>query len=901
MANYHAEVSDAELQPQKEDDRWLFALLGSDLGVWDWNAVTDEVFFSDLWCSMLGYEPQEIGDRIEEWSSLVHPEDLEPTMALVREHMEGRTPLYVSEHRMRAKDGSYRWILDRGKVVARDAKGKPLRLVGTHTDITEHKRAEHKLRESQKSFREMADNIGEIFYNYDVVGQRLLYANQAYERIWGRPVESVYANPISYIDAIHPDDLNYAKEAYQLQLQGQQPNVEFRIRRPNGEIRWVLEHGVPIMDQQGNVERIVGTIRDITEKKLADEKMCESEERFRLLCNVTNDAIWNWDLTSDTIWWNDSFGALFGYTHEEMGDSIHAWYERIHPEERDAVIAKIHQAIQSGAPHWSDEYRFLRRDGIYAHVLDRGYVIHDSKGKAVRMIGGITDQTERKHTEERLREQATLLDKAQDAILVRDLNHNVLYWNSSAARLYGWSAEEAIGTCIKDLIYADLGAFDKAVQILMQDGEWTGELPQVTKNGQPLTIESRWTLVRNDKGRPKSILSINTDITERKRLELQFLRAQRMESIGTLAGGIAHDLNNVLAPIMMSIDLLKMREKDPQRLNILTTIEASAQRGADMVRQVLTFARGMEGQQVEVHIGSLFREIEKIANETFLKSIRVRCDYPNDLWSIQGDPTQLHQVLINLCVNARDAMPYGGTLNLRASNLMLDKHYANLNPEAHAGPYLFIQVEDTGTGMKPQVLERIFEPFFTTKELGKGTGLGLSTTLAIIKGHGGFVRVQSESGGGTRFHIYLPAQIATAEEEQPPPEAPSLPRGNGELVLLVDDEAPVRQITRQTLEAFGYRVLMASDGAVATALFAEQKENIAVVLTDMMMPIMDGPAMIPVLMRMDPKVRIITASGVNAKAMVAKANQAGVKYFIPKPYSAETLLKTLHQILHEQP
>jgi CheY-like chemotaxis protein len=371
-----------------------------------------------------------------------------------------------------------------------------------------------------------------------------------------------------------------------------------------------------------------------------------------------------------------------------------------------------------------------------------------------------------------------------------------------------------------------------------------------------------------------------------------------MESIGTLAGGIAHDLNNVLAPILMSIELLRRQEKDPRRQDILSTIESSATRGADMVRQVLSFARGVEGRQMEVQVGHLLREIEKIANDTFLKTIRVRRDVPDDLWTVKGDPTQLHQVLLNLCVNARDAMPQGGSLTLSASNMLLDEQYAAMNIDAKPGPHVVIQVEDTGTGMSPEVMERIFEPFFTTKELGKGTGLGLSTTMAIVSSHGGFVQVQSEPGQGTQFRVFLPARTTTGASDAVVAEN-DLQQGNGELVLVIDDEAAVRQITRQTLELFGYRVLLAADGTEAVGMYATHKAEISVVLTDMMMPMMDGQSTIQILRRMNPDVRIIAASGLNTGSMAAKATHAGVKHFIPKPYTAETLLNTLHQTLHE--
>ena len=435
-----------------------------------------------------------------------------------------------------------------------------------------------------------------------------------------------------------------------------------------------------------------------------------------------------------------------------------------------------------------------------------------------------------------------------------------------------------------------------ATAVKRSSGEYDERYRIQRADGTLRWIHDRAFPVRDSHGTVLRIVGTAEDITESKQVEAQLLRSQRMESIGTLAGGIAHDLNNVLAPIMMSIELLKLQEKDARRLSILSNIEGSARRGADMVQQVLSFARGVEGRQVTVQVGRLIQEIEKIANETFLKSIQVRSTIQTGLWAVQGDPTQLHQVLLNLCVNARDAMPNGGILKLTASNVVLDEHCSEISAEARPGSYVLVGVEDSGTGMPPEVLERIFEPFFTTKELGRGTGLGLSTTLAIIKGHRGFLRVKSEIGEGTQFQVYLPADGSQSAQPINAPEA-VLPRGNGELVLVVDDEVTVRQIIQQTLEVFGYRVLVAADGVEASSLYSAHQADVAVVLTDMMMPVMDGLATIQVLMSINPQARIIAASGLNIKDMVARAMSAGVKHFIPKPYSAETLLKTLAEVL----
>jgi PAS domain S-box-containing protein len=499
---------------------------------------------------------------------------------------------------------------------------------------------------------------------------------------------------------------------------------------------------------------------------------------------------------------------------------------------------------------------------------------------------------------QRIQEQAELLDRAQDAILVRDMDQRIVYWNRAAERIYGWSQDEVVGRSIRELLYRDPAPFDEATACVLQDGEWSGEVEHVNRSGVVLAVEGRWSLLRDAEGRPHRILSINTDVTERKRLLAQFLRAQRMESIGTLAGGIAHDLNNVLSPILLSIGLLREEVDDPMLQEVLATIEGSARRGADMVQQVLGFARGFDRSDVRVDVPRIVGDVVRVTRDTFPRNIEVRSELTEAQGVVVGDPTQVHQVFLNLLVNARDAMPDGGVITVRTEGIEVDESYAAMLSGAEPGAYLRITVEDTGQGMPPEVVAKAFDPFFTTKEVGKGTGLGLSTVDAIARGHGGFVNLYSEVGAGTTVRIYLPTREPGSEaNEGRVDRVLELPRGNGELILVVDDEGSVRNITRQTLETFGYRVLTATDGADAVAAYGRHGEEIALVLTDMVMPIMDGPTTIRALKRMNAGVRIIGASGLGANGGVARAADSGVRYFLPKPYTAESLLIMVAQVL----
>jgi two-component system, cell cycle sensor histidine kinase and response regulator CckA len=593
---------------------------------------------------------------------------------------------------------------------------------------------------------------------------------------------------------------------------------------------------------------------------------------------------------------NDKFCEISRYTREELiGQDHRIINSGYHPKE---FIRDLWTTIAQGEV-WRGELRNRAKDGSIYWVDTTIVPFLDARGKPYQYIAIRYDITGRKRYEERIREQAELLDKAQDAIVVRGLDEKILFWNKGAERLYGWTTEEAVGRTARELdLLSELNEaqFEEGRKAIYSKGEWSGEFRQRTKAGEQIAVESRWTLVSSDSGEPRSILVINTDITERRKIETQLLRAQRMESIGTLAGGIAHDLNNILSPILMSIQMLQMKTEDDEGAQQwLQILQSNAERGADMVRQVLSFARGVEGERVAVQPKHLIKDVIGILRDTLPKSISIRFDVPSDLRVVSADATQVHQVLMNLCVNARDAMAQGGELFIRAENVTLDDSYARMHLEAKPGRYVQVTVSDTGVGIPAEVVSRIFEPFFTTKEVGKGTGLGLSTALTIVRSHGGFINVYSEPHKGTQFAVYLPATKSAADEQRR--TRPELPAGRGELILVVDDEDSILQITKGTLETFGYRVITAGDGTEAVGLYAQNREEVAAVITDMMMPFMDGPATIRALQKMNPQVKIIAASGLAANDKAAEAASAGVHMFLPKPYTAEKLLKALAEVL----
>jgi len=535
------------------------------------------------------------------------------------------------------------------------------------------------------------------------------------------------------------------------------------------------------------------------------------------------------------------------------------------------------------------------------------YVIKDRMSRLVpvirRALQSVSETKIRKETARKLREQAELLDKARDAICVTDIEGHITYSNHSADHLFGWTGTDVQGKLLSELL-SKLGCSPQikaAHQALKSADSWTGQLRIKGKNSDPLVVESRWTLVRDAEGQDQSILIINTDITEQDKLEKQFLRAQRLESIGTLAGGIAHDLNNTLTPILIAVDMLRQEITDQRLVRLLNVMDTSAHHGANLIRQVLTFARGTgtDGERMPVQPSLIIRDVVELIRETLPRSIKISSDTDAVLHFVKGNPTQLGQVLMNLCVNARDAMPDGGQLTINAQNVVVDETTASANPGAQPGRHVLIAIADTGCGIPPDIIDRIFDPFFTTKNPGKGTGLGLATTLGIVKAHGGFLQVKSAVGQGTEFRIYLPVILENTEATHKPPAPTAAIHGQGETLLVIDDEASVREIVGATLEAYGYKVILAADGHLGIDLYRLHANEINAVITDMMMPTMQGNQVIAALRAIKPDLPIMAMSGLLDANKLEFTVVPGRLQILQKPMSSEELLKAVHTLLSQ--
>ncbi|MDX2026268.1 PAS domain S-box protein [Microcella sp.] len=647
-------------------------------------------------------------------------------------------------------------------------------------------------------------------------------------------------------------------------------------------------------DGDGRVVRAYGAIWDVTDIAAARERERALEARLSLTLNSIADGIIFAHADGVISFVNQHATELIRRTEVEAlsvtlnelfaGDQGQGFRECF-----ATALATSEQRAYRGvmfAPdYWIECTAFPTSDGLAVYVRD---VTDDEHSRRVA-----------RHAQAQVEQQAALLDAARDAIIVRDLDYRVHYWNKAAEELYGWSRDEAMGRRVSELIYDDTAQLDRASAITMRDGYFADEVHQITRDGRQLVVDCRWQVIPNPDGDQTLILAVNSDITEWRREQDARRRAERMEALGTLAGGIAHDLNNMLTPILMSVQLLALDEEDAGRRELLASTETAVKRGADMVRQVLSFVRGVDGRRIEVNVDHVVDEFVAITRDLLPPGIDLTVTRARHLSGTIGDPTQLVQVLVNLATNARDAMDDSGHLTITADELDVDEGYLSVSHPAAPGRYIIIGVEDSGHGMTAEVQEKIFEPFFTTKPPGRGTGLGLATSLAIIRSHGGFMQVYSEIGHGSRFVVGLPVDAHGEREHEPPAESASaLPRGDGDVILVVDDDDDISRVAAATLEANGYRTLTARNGREAIDLIESGAHSVDLVLTDMMMPVMDGAATSAYLEENHPNIPIIAASGFTAGSGSASIG-LGIARFIAKPYTTSHLLTSIRDTLRE--
>lgn len=781
-------------------------------------------------------------------------------------------------------------------------------------DVTADERAKSALREQARrlsSYERMLTQASDAIMALDLEG-RITYWNDAAARLYGLSESEAMGRV--WFDLIEPA----VGEAQSLALRhtlldalptrGSGFDHDLHLAR-TGEItrelecRWSLIGLDSSSDVLGDTAAhanahapdsvILGVHADVTERNIARREFEKIESRLSETLDEIQDALFFFDREWRFTFANETGEQFIQNPKSRLLGSV-LW--DLYPEAYDSTFGEVYRRTM--------DHRVVSTNRDYYAPLDTwfeatAYPIEE--GVAV-ILRDVTDDQKRREELDQVRreavQQAALLEAARDAMIVLDLDGTIRYWNTGATQLYGRGRSDAKGLPLQ-VLFSSGDALDTAFAVVREHGYWQGELRHRTPSGRIVVADCRWQVLRDAEGTATGIFAVHSDVTELRARQEASIRDQRIESLGTLAGGMAHDLNNVLTPLLMSVQLLRSRELEADVTDLLETMEIGIRRGADMIRQVLTFARGSDTAHDVVLLGTVIEEIEQVGLVALPKTIDISLDVPDGL-AVVGDGTQISQVLLNLVTNARDAMRMGGMLTVHAETVdIADKADALslLNP----GRYVRVSVEDTGQGMDDATLDKIFEPFFTTKPLGEGTGLGLSTSRAIVRSHGGRLTAYSEPGRGTRFDLYLRAADPHSDVLEVPATRTEPDKANGQLVLVVDDESSVRQLVCQTLESFGYRTLQASNGREAIETLTEVDGRVDLVFTDMMMPVMDGAATAAYLAEHHPHIPVVAASGLNANGGVARAAGVGVHRFIAKPFTTETLLRTVADALASVP
>ena len=802
---------------------------------------------------------------------------------------------------LRCKDGR---VIERYSIPQK-VNGRAVGRVWSFSDVTERVQAEESLRKSEAKYHSLIDHLhcGVVVHGPDT---RILMGNPEASRLLGLSEEQMQGK--AALDPawsfVHEDGTRVLLEEYPISrvLTTGEPLNGLVLGICHGvgaKIVWVLVNAYPEFDERRRLRQVVVTFVDITGRKRAEEALQESEEKFRSLFTSSRDATML--LGEDRFF--DCNGAalrLFGCSAKEEL-ALKGFVElspAVQPGGRDSAAAareRLEAVYATGSQFF--EWEFRRPDGIVfpAEVLASRFELHGRP--AMQVV--VRDISWRRAAEGQLRQLSCAVEQSPSSVVITDTEGCVEYVNPKFTSVTGYSLEEIVGRK-PNILKSGLTTpevYSELWRTILAGKEWRGELHNRKKNGELFWESASICPITDEAGVITHYLAVKEDITERKLMTERFLRAQRMESIGSLAGGVAHDLNNILAPIMMSASMLQEELPPETARQFITTIGEAAERGASIVRQLLTFARGVEGERTAFEPKLLLEQLGRIVRETFPRAIAFVAPPVAELWNLTGDLTQLYQVLLNLCVNARDAMPDGGTLTLSAENTEVDETFAILSPDAHPGRHVRFKVADTGTGISTDIVAKIFDPFFTTKEQGKGTGLGLSTALGIVRSHRGFMLVSSEPGKGSVFEVFVPATPeAILLPSDPRPCQP--PTGNDETILVVDDEPEILRTTEVVLTCNGYRVLAASNGQEALAIYLANAETIALVLTDLIMPVMGGIQLIRAIKLLDPSLPVIAASGHGDDAYQNDLLPLGVRLFLPKPFDVARILTTLHEALH---
>jgi PAS domain S-box-containing protein len=912
----------AEEESRQSEERYALAMSGLRGGHWVWDLATDALFVSSALNELHGLPPDtQPATRSDYLAQLpVHPDDRERVFHIVEDLRAGKLTDIDFEHRIVQDGGAVLWIATRAHVFC-GADGRAVRVAGVSIDVTGRKRTEEALRVSEERFALAVAGSAVGVWDWDL-NAGLAFESAAARKLQGLPPYPEL-QPLDDLVAslrVHPDDAPLRAERIRAHLAGETPayEVDYRVRHDDGEYRWVRIRALCVRDAGGKPYRMAGSVVDIDTQRRAEEALRASEKRFALAVAGTNDGILDWDITSDRMFASERAMRIAGLdpavvvrTHEEWLALVD-----IHPDDKPVVKQTFRSQPGNGNEVREADCRMRQPDGSYRWVRIRGRHLFGADGTAKRWSGSISDIDAHKRTEQALRESEQRYQLAvagsNEGMWDWDMRNETFFFSARAQELLGLDPGEPMRPCQEWWSQFRYHPDDeKRVHEAMQaylDGagsHWEVEYRIHHRRSDDWRwFRERGVALRDDEGRSYRMAGSVDDITERKnaevereRLEAQLRQSQKIEAIGTLAGGIAHDFNNILAAILGYGEMVQSdaAEGTPTRRHIDAAMNA-ALRAKSLVERILAFSRSGVGERGPVNVQSVVEEALGAIAASLPAGVRLERELACGAAAVLGDATQIHQVVMNLCANAVQAMSSSGTLTVRVQTMYLDEGACCVSTRQLApGGYVKISVHDTGTGITPQVLERIFDPFFTTKVVGVGTGLGLSLVHGIVTDLGGGIDVESRVGAGSTFTVYLPWQgSAQATEAQIEPVA----SGNGETILLVDDEQALVRLGEEMMAGLGYEPVGFASSTAALATFREMPQQFDAVFSDEAMPDMTGSELAREIRRIRPDIPIVLISGYVTPALIERARDLGVAEVLLKPLVARDLARSLAAALH---
>ena len=886
----------------------------ANVGLWDWDLLANQVYFSPEWKMQLGYAAHELTNRYEEWESRLHPSDRDSALTAVREFRAGVRPTYDVEFRLRHRDGSWRWICARADF-QRDAAGKAVRIMGCHLDITDRKNADAARIEAFERLEKIASRVPGVVYQFRMRPDGTFsfpYASEGLRNLYRISPAEVREDGSKLCVHHHPDDRRALLASIEKSKSDLSPwSHEFRLSFPDGTLRWLLGNAIPEREEDGST-LWHGYMADISDRKSADAALLESESRWQFALEGGRDGVWDWKVPDDTVFYSKRWKEIIGFAEDEVGTGFDEWKSRLHRDDLEQVMADLRAHLDGTTQLYNNEHRIKCKDGSWKWVHDRGLVIsRDDNGQPLRMIGTYSDISEQKRAEAALRENQAIQHNAAGlhivtasarvGLVVLDKGYRYVFATAAYSAIFGLP-NDIVGKHIADVLP---DAYEERIRPRLErafGGERMDYEIRLQTATTPIHCAVNIEPVVEDNV-VSSVAIVVMDITAQRDIEEQLRQSQKMEAIGQLAGGIAHDFNNLLTVISGYTNLLlrKLTPADPT-WNFLNEIAVAGKRAADLTRSLLAFSHQQIRMPEAIDLNEVIVETLKLLQRSIGEGVEITVSLEPNLKHVWMDRSELSQILLNLSINARDAMNDAGRMTIQTQDVTILASDVVGSPSVKPGEYVRLTVSDSGEGMTEEVQRRLFEPFFTTKPVGKGTGLGLAMVHGIVSRSGGSIRVTSTQGQGTVFTIYLPQSTDSKSLEHASSNgdnSSTRPKGGTETILLVEDDDTVRRVTSAVLKHHGYRVIEAASGLAALQAFMEQRDRIHLLITDVVMPGMNGASLVEQIHKLAAGLPVLFISGYIGEMATRELLMDMKVNFLQKPFEPQALAIKVREVLDQ--